>query len=410
MNPLLLVALLGGGAVVLSAAGKKNLAGSRKKGSYVGMNTSGELVVQDGKSVLPPIDTFDLVRIASRIITGMPTPWYPKNVERFNKVIERFNEGTANEAEARLAAASALWDCAVVGLNGEKEVGSSPIDLVKHLERAKRGDFMPDVNGKKVWDYWEQDKAEYLAAYWPMALGKAKYVNVGGPSKARFVAELALALIADPMLTMVPGVRDRTARVIECFLQAIAVPECSGTLDGHSYDSILGGGATICPSMKARATNLLQNALKGWRNGCGLKAENEPALVSLTDYSKWGSEAQQLKLIKELSKNLRKVLIDKFVVWPGGPASKVVMDWGLFALLYLGAIGMSVAIAVTGGAATPGISAVVGAAAAAGGGMVGLATKASAAIEESKDGQKTGGGRAAAAALSTSLGVYQKVS
>jgi hypothetical protein len=336
----------------------------------------------------------------------VPTPHYPANLDRFNAVIDSFNADVASEFDARLAAAQVLWTAAAIGLNDRTFTKGVDIDVVSYLARAKSGEFWPSHIAKSADN---KTRKEEILANWPQFLGQ----HAGGSDHSKhFVAKLALDLIGDPVLTMFPGVRDRSRALIEYAERCTTMLNCFGMYDGHNIDVILSDGVNTghgnCLQRMNYTASTLKNVLIKWRTTQGLSAANSPPVATKADYADWGSEAQQLKLIELLRKALFEVLVRKFVWWPGGPAPSPVVDWGLVALLYIGGLALSVATAASGGAAGAGLAAFASAAAGAGAGMAGLASKAMAEIEEGKrGGEKTSGGKVASAVMSTGFQAYK---
>ena len=62
-----------------------------------------------------------------------------------------------------------------------------------------------------------------------------------------------------------------------------------------------------------------------------------------------------VELLQRLGPPFKHVASRKTVVWPGGPAARPYVDWGWVALFYIKALGVAAAIALTGGAALPGL-------------------------------------------------------
>lgn len=373
MSPLLLLGLLGVGAVLLAKPPKP------KRAPPIGITQEGKLVSDTGLVIERPISTLDLVRLATAVVQKVPTPFYPSNVERLNDAVIDFNNADITEGAMRYEAYQALWNAALIGLDSSDRRIRAPLgDLSAHLERAKRGDFFPDIEIKggakkgiyKPWDYWGKDKDQYIAEYWPMYLGGRPAVGyeraVPGRSGDHFLAQVAVALVGDPLLTVFPDVRERSLQLLNSFVAALTIPACVGVYDGHEYSVTLqrqaDEGRRSCTELVEWGTRNFRDALKSWRDGRGLGAQLPDALLPQPFqefngelFAAVGSVDDQLALIELLTKELYLFLVQKFTVWPGGPAPSPYVDWGWIALFYIKAIGVAAAVALTAGAALPGL-------------------------------------------------------
>lgn len=365
MNPLLLLGLIGVSALVLSKPAKKVKVAAAP--AYLGMTPAGELITITGQVLKPPISTLDLVRITARYISRLPTPFYPANVERFNGAVADFNEGRIDERALRYVVWDSLLLYFVIGGSPGAREQHEPIDLVAHLEAAKRGDFIPDVVIKggakkgryKRWEYFGKDKDAYIAEYWPYYLGGGKGIlysaEVPGPSAGWFVLQLVVALVADPTMTLFADVRQRSASMLRAFVQAMRTPACGGTYDGHDYDKILvRNDRWLCVQTRTVGNQLWAETLHAWRDDHHLTLP-KPAWQQVEQVAELGSEAAQLDLIVRLVDPFKHLIVRKTVVWPGGPAARPYVDWGWIALFYIKTIGVAAAAALTGGAALVGL-------------------------------------------------------